>query len=254
MESGVKAFKLEVVMMKSLGLALTAAAFSLVVNSAAQAQNLPPPAGAILDLNGQPITNSNQSYSVDFTAAVANTAITFAFRQDPSFESFSNASVVDLTTSSSNILLNGNFALGTVGTSNATSWTYANMYGAAFGGVVATSTSTPACNGFSTCWYDGAVQAYDAISQTVATHVGDVYQISFNLNGGGGRTYSSLSTNGDVTDTGGNGIDVLVYAQEGLPVAGSVPEPSTWAMMILGFAGIGFMAYRRKLKPALMAA
>jgi PEP-CTERM motif len=34
---------------------------------------------------------------------------------------------------------------------------------------------------------------------------------------------------------------------------GSVPEPSTWAMMILGFAGIGFMAYRRKSKPALMA-
>jgi PEP-CTERM motif len=34
----------------------------------------------------------------------------------------------------------------------------------------------------------------------------------------------------------------------------SVPEPSTWAMLILGFAGIGFMAYRRKSKPALMAA
>jgi hypothetical protein len=26
----------------------------------------------------------------------------------------------------------------------------------------------------------------------------------------------------------------------------AVPEPSTWAMMILGFAGIGFMAYRRR--------
>jgi hypothetical protein len=26
----------------------------------------------------------------------------------------------------------------------------------------------------------------------------------------------------------------------------SVPEPSTWAMMMLGFAGVGFMAYRRK--------
>ena len=25
-----------------------------------------------------------------------------------------------------------------------------------------------------------------------------------------------------------------------------VPEPSTWALMILGFAGVGFMAYRRK--------
>lgn len=26
----------------------------------------------------------------------------------------------------------------------------------------------------------------------------------------------------------------------------AVPEPSTWAMMILGFAGVGFMAYRRR--------
>jgi hypothetical protein len=31
---------------------------------------------------------------------------------------------------------------------------------------------------------------------------------------------------------------------------GAVAEPSTWAMMILGFAGIGFMAYRRNSKPA----
>ncbi len=29
-------------------------------------------------------------------------------------------------------------------------------------------------------------------------------------------------------------------------VVAAVPEPSTWAMMILGFAGVGFMAYRRK--------
>ena len=28
----------------------------------------------------------------------------------------------------------------------------------------------------------------------------------------------------------------------------TVPEPSTWAMMILGFAGIGFMGYRRSRK------
>jgi hypothetical protein len=37
-------------------------------------------------------------------------------------------------------------------------------------------------------------------------------------------------------------------------IASPVPEPSTWAMMILGFAGIGFMAYRRKDKLALNAA
>jgi hypothetical protein len=29
------------------------------------------------------------------------------------------------------------------------------------------------------------------------------------------------------------------------PVA-AVPEPSTWAMMILGFLGVGFLAYRKK--------
>jgi PEP-CTERM motif len=41
------------------------------------------------------------------------------------------------------------------------------------------------------------------------------------------------------------GLDVSISA---------VPEPSTWAMMILGFAGVGFVAYRRKSKPALMVA
>jgi hypothetical protein len=35
-----------------------------------------------------------------------------------------------------------------------------------------------------------------------------------------------------------------------LTVNAAVPEPSTWAMMLLGFAGIGFMAYRRTSKPA----
>lgn len=31
---------------------------------------------------------------------------------------------------------------------------------------------------------------------------------------------------------------------------GAVPEPSTWAMMMLGFAGIGFLAYRQKSRLA----
>ncbi len=36
-----------------------------------------------------------------------------------------------------------------------------------------------------------------------------------------------------------------VGAYLGVSISG-VPEPSTWAMMILGFASIGFLAYRRK--------
>lgn len=34
----------------------------------------------------------------------------------------------------------------------------------------------------------------------------------------------------------------------------AVPEPSTWAMLLLGFAGLGIMAYQRKSKPALTVA
>jgi hypothetical protein len=33
-----------------------------------------------------------------------------------------------------------------------------------------------------------------------------------------------------------------------------VPETSSWALMLLGFAGVGFMTYRRKAKTALMTA
>jgi hypothetical protein len=35
-----------------------------------------------------------------------------------------------------------------------------------------------------------------------------------------------------------------------IAAAPAVPEASTWAMMILGFAGIGFMAYRRRDRPS----
>jgi choice-of-anchor C domain-containing protein len=34
----------------------------------------------------------------------------------------------------------------------------------------------------------------------------------------------------------------------------AVPEASTWGMMILGFAGVGLMAYRRKSKPSFRVA
>ena len=45
------------------------------------------------------------------------------------------------------------------------------------------------------------------------------------------------------------------FATGGIPDAvAAVPEPSIWAMMLLGFAGIGFTVYRRKSKPALMGA
>jgi hypothetical protein len=41
-------------------------------------------------------------------------------------------------------------------------------------------------------------------------------------------------------------VDSEYFDNVSLNVTSAVPEPTTWAMMILRFAGIGFMAYRRK--------
>jgi PEP-CTERM motif len=54
-------------------------------------------------------------------------------------------------------------------------------------------------------------------------------------------------------------LDSLVLGPDGVgafsgaldATISTVPEPSTWAMMILGFAGVGFMAYRRRSTPAV---
>jgi hypothetical protein len=64
------------------------------------------------------------------------------------------------------------------------------------------------------------------------------------LAGAGGRVgiYASLS-----------GVDGGADTFTALGV-GAVPEPSTWAMMILGFAGVGFLAYRRKKEGAFRIA
>jgi PEP-CTERM motif len=52
-----------------------------------------------------------------------------------------------------------------------------------------------------------------------------------------------------------SGNNVLLVSIDGTaPPSGinpGVPEPSTWAMMILGFFGVGFMAYRRKNQTSL---
>jgi hypothetical protein len=59
-------------------------------------------------------------------------------------------------------------------------------------------------------------------------------------NTGHAGTFFGLSVFGEITSGGGGGP--------------TVPEPSTWAMMLLGFAGMGFVAYRKRAAKKILSA
>ena len=67
-------------------------------------------------------------------------------------------------------------------------------------------------------------------------------------------TFAPSAYTASFTETLGPGDYTVVItgtANRALGVGGtvttsSVPEPSTWAMMLLGFAGLGYAAFRRK--------
>jgi hypothetical protein len=75
----------------------------------------------------------------------------------------------------------------------------------------------------------------------------------FNLpNGTYTPSYSFNFTDSHLNALGSElGSQIFVGAGDG-PLIQAVPEPSTWVMLVLGFAGAGFMAYRRKSKAALI--
>jgi hypothetical protein len=115
------------------------------------------------------------------------------------------------------------------------------------------------------------------LSQTFADTAGTAYQVDFfwKANGAGDpNAFLTLAVGGssvtllegaaptsfaeDSFTFTGTGSDTLSISAQTNPsdwfvddislsaVTSAVPEPSTWAMLILGFCGVGFMAYRRK--------
>lgn len=83
------------------------------------------------------------------------------------------------------------------------------------------------------------------------------YDISiFSTSGLGAPSYASAGS--FVAQTGPFFDPFNSYANRALgfqleSAVAAVPEPSTWAMMILGFAGVGFMAYRRRNHASALA-
>ena len=134
--------------------------------------------------------------------------------------------------------------------------------------------------------------APDTLTQNINTAAGTSYLLSFwryqdpmnptPLNFPDGKTFLTVSWNGvnifnesysgvysgdpyhNFTFTVvGTGLDVLKFVSaqdpaftylDDVSLNAAVPEPSTWAMMILGFMGVGFMAYRRRNRAAALAA
>jgi hypothetical protein len=113
----------------------------------------------------------------------------------------------------------------------------------------------------------------DTLSQSIGTAPGQSYTLSFDLWQDSGQPNGiSVQWNGltlySATNSGtnsyvsfafnvvGHGGDTLLFTDYNNPAftyldnvalnVSAVPEPSTWAMMVLGFCGLGFLAYRRK--------
>ena len=114
--------------------------------------------------------------------------------------------------------------------------------------------------------YWGSIDAYNTIefllgAASVATYSGDTLNAQPEVGSNGDQfNQLALSTNAYIRFTG-FAFDSVVLSSSGnsfefdnISYTSAVPEPSTWAMMILGFAGVGFMAYRRKSRPALVTA
>lgn len=224
-----------------LALLLAAAATTLSARRA-QAQN--PPPNPILDIassRGGTLTTS-ELFTTSFIASTSTTTVSWAFREIPAYFAFDDASVTAMG-STVNLLTNPGFESATVGQNVPTGWgRFIQPVDVTAIGVIAAG-SNGACSpngahGGTQFWCDGSVEGYDGLYQTIATTVGQQYNISFWL---GDNSFQPLTN---------PGIDALVYAQAGLP-SGTVPvtgtpEPATLGLVAAGLGLAGVWRRRRR--------
>jgi hypothetical protein len=68
-----------------------------------------------------------------------------------------------------------------------------------------------------------------------------------------GRWTFTDTSNDIIGTTVSNGTAISSNSFEIAQITTSVPEPSTWAMMLIGFAGLGYAGYRTSRRPRLHA-
>jgi len=175
----------------------------------------PAQSAALLNLIN-PVAQTNTPFSLSFDAIGSATTISIAGYQVPSFEDVTH---------------NGLFLNGAGPNLLGSSWIFTPAASGSDTSTFNDGTSVPALS------LGGVtVGSYDTYSQIISTTPGSLYTLDF--------LFSNPSDNAP---------SGFLVTTDGTPVTSAVPEPSTWAMMILGFAGIGAMTYRRR-KSAMLAA
>ena len=114
--------------------------------------------------------------------------------------------------------------------------------------------SDPGSNGIGGCSSTAGAQASAGITSSCSS---SEPVVSFSING---APSVSLTDTGHILDTGNydfvnNNVDGnesinwnLIGSEANRGGTSGVPEPSTWAMMLIGFVGLGFAGYRRAKK------
>jgi PEP-CTERM motif len=144
-----------------------------------------------------------------------------------------------------------------MGTSTVTGTTYMSVQS---GGTEQATWATPQTS-LSIYWGSIDANEIDGITNTVAITVD-----GFTLTGSdlvakgatGTGDQSSPNDNAWVTITGLAPFTTATFSDSGknafeFSLGTAIPEPSTWAMMALGFAGLGYAAFRRNSKARALA-
>jgi hypothetical protein len=184
-------------------------------------------ATTLLSLTDAP-TQSDTPYALPFLATDSTMTVSISGYQPPSWEYVTDIGVT-LSGSTTNLL--------------GSSWFFLPAAKGTYAMTINDGTSVPGLQ------FGGLSPGdYDTFSQFVATQPGETYVLSFlysnNLYGGP----HASSPNALLV------VQIVGDAPLGKVSSGSVswmaenagvPEPSTWAMMLIGFAGLGSAGYRR---------